>query len=327
PWPEIIRISVDKYVACSGTKLDIRVGGPGGGDEEIMRAVERASCPDSRAGRQAFRISEWKESLDDEHYAGMVRRAREFIAAGDIYQVNLARWFEADFEGDAWGLFAELSRRNPSPYSAYIELPGVDGFAPAAIVSASPELLFRIEGFRIVTRPIAGTYPREEAPENLPRDPKERAEHIMLIDLERNDLGRIGVPGSVKVEELLTVETYSHLHHIVSQVAAELRPGTKLSQVMRAVFPGGTITGCPKVRAMEIIDELETFRRGLYTGSIGMLGSEGDAVFNIAIRTAIVRDGKIRLAAGAGIVADSDPMREAHETRVKAGAFLDARSR
>jgi anthranilate synthase component I len=270
-----------------------------------------------------YEVGVWAENPSREEYERMAARAREYIAAGDIFQVNLARWFEAEFEGDAFGLFEELVRRNPSPYAAYLELENVAGLPPTAIVSNSPELLFQVEGTRIVTRPIAGTYARSRRREDLPRDPKERAEHIMLIDLERNDLGRLAVPGSVKVEELLGIEEYSHLYHIVSQVAAELRPEVTLEEIVRAVFPGGTITGAPKIRAMQIISELEPLQRGLYTGAIGFVDRSGVAAFNIVIRTATVQEGVIRLAAGAGIVADSDPAREAAETEVKAAAFLE----
>jgi anthranilate synthase component 1 len=267
-----------------------------------------------------FGIGPWTTRTPDAKYIRMVARAKEYIAAGDIYQVNLARWFEADFAGDPFALFDRLARHNPSPYACYLDLPFLA--EPATIVSSSPELLFQINGRRIVTRPIAGTYPRERNPATLPRDPKERAEHIMLVDLERNDLGRIALPGSVVVEELLGIETYSHLHHIVSQVAAELRDDVTLDEVLGAVFPGGTITGAPKIRAMQIISELEPVQRGLYTGAIGFVDDAGDAIFNIVIRTAVIQNKKIRLAAGAGIVTDSIPEREAAETRIKAEAFL-----
>jgi anthranilate synthase component 1 len=323
-----------------------RVSGPGEGlgsfpdliaiETEAVLAFDHArrrwwSCPADidvpeieGFAAPSYGIGPWSERPTREAYMGMVERAREYIAAGDIFQVNLARWFEAGFEGDAFGLFEDLVRRNPSPYATYLELDGMDGLPPTAIVSNSPELLFRVEGNRVVTRPIAGTYPRSRNREDLPLDPKERAEHIMLIDLERNDLGRVAVTGSVKVEELLGVEEYSHLYHIVSQVAAELRPEVALEEIFRAVFPGGTITGAPKIRAMQIVGELEPYRRGLYTGAIGFVDGNGDAAFNIVIRTAMIQEGMIRLAAGAGIVADSDPVREAAETEIKAAAFLEA---
>jgi anthranilate synthase component 1 len=287
-------------------------------------AIIRNQAPGGPASLRAstdtnFELGQWTTRTPDADYFRMVESAKEYIAAGDIYQVNLARWFETDFVGDPFALFERLSQRNPSPYACYLDLPFLA--EPTTIVSSSPELLFRIDGRRIVTRPIAGTYPRERDPVTLPRDPKERAEHIMLVDLERNDLGRVAVPGSVVVEELLGIETYSHLHHIVSQVAAELREAITLDEVLRSVFPGGTITGAPKIRAMEIISELEPVRRGLYTGAIGFVDDAGDATMNIVIRTAVIQNKKIKLAAGAGIVADSNPDREAAETKIKAASF------
>lgn len=266
---------------------------------------------------KSYMLRGWTERPDRTAYVEMVKKAKSYIEAGDVYQVNLARWFCCRFDGDAFGYFCDLMHVNPSPYAAYVELPEM------TIVSLSPELLFQKKGSRIVTRPIAGTYPKDKPPELLTRDPKERAEHIMLIDLERNDLGRIAIPGTVAVEELLTTEEYSHLHHIVSQVAAEVRPEVTYDEILRAIFPGGTITGAPKIRAMQIIDELEHFQRGLYTGSIGLIDKEGDMTFNIAIRTAVIREGQLYLAAGAGIVADSDPEREADETRLKVAVFLE----
>lgn len=274
--------------------------------------------PASGGARNDFRIGSWREMPDAEEYRLMVRRAQELIRAGDLYQVNLARWFSAAFEGDPFALFSALARKNPSPYAAFVDLPEID----LVMVSSSPELLFSIDGDRIATRPIAGTYPKSLPRDALPRDPKEKAEHIMLVDLERNDLGRVAEFGSVRVEELLAVEEYSHLYHIVSHVAAKLRPDSSLKDVIRALFPGGTITGTPKVRAMHVIDEFESRRRGLYTGSIGIF-CPGWARFNIIIRTALIRSGRIHVAAGAGIVADSVPEREANETRIKAAAYLE----
>lgn len=281
---------------------------------------EPPPCADAPSDCQ---VSEWEELLSDAEYEKIVRRAKEYIAAGDIYQVNLARWFTAGFEGGPFGYFSRLCRRNPSPYATYVEMPPLGGRPSTTIISSSPELLVSCDGRRVVTRPIAGTYPKTKSPHELPRDPKERAEHVMLIDLERNDLGRLCRPGTVKVEELLGVEEYSHLYHIVSQVAGELAGPVEIYDLLRAVFPGGTITGTPKVRAMEIIDELESFRRGYYTGGVGILNSDGYFVMNILIRTAVFREGRIHLAAGAGIVADSDPAREAAETRMKAAAFIE----
>lgn len=270
-----------------------------------------------------YSLGAWIEAPSVREYCEAVLAAKEYIAAGDIYQVNIARWFSADFSGDAYGLYREIAAICPSPYGGFVDLAGVDGMPDSTIISVSPELLLYRRGDRIVTRPIAGTYPKSLSREELPRDPKERAEHVMLVDLERNDLGKVAAVGSVRVEEMLGVEEYSHLYHIVSQVGAYARDGIAASDLLRAIFPGGTITGTPKIRAMEIIDELESCRRGFYTGSMGYITKSGEMNLNILIRTALVQDGRIHLAAGSGIVADSSPEREAHETTVKAMAFLE----
>jgi anthranilate synthase component 1 len=197
------------------------------------------------------------------------------------------------------------------------------------VVSSSPERLVRRSGSRLDTRPIAGTRPRSDDPEavqktreDLLNNPKERAEHIMLIDLERNDLGRVCNGGTVRVDEYMVVENYSHVHHIVSNVTGEARDDLTPGELIRAVFPGGTITGCPKVRCMEIIHELEQRPRGAYTGSMGYLNLNGDCDLNILIRTITMQAGKVKLAAGSGVVADSDPMHELNETRAKAKGLL-----
>lgn len=298
------------------------------GDEECARAPGLSAGLEAKTSSgEAWRIEgDWSETPDRFGYRERVQIAKEYIAAGDIFQANIARWFSASFRGDPFGYFCALTRRNPSPFAAYVEWPALEcGVASTAIVSSSPELLARVRGARIETRPIAGTYPKTRARDELPRDPKEKAEHVMLVDLERNDLGRIAVPGSVRVEELMAIEEYSHLYHIVSHIAAELVPGVGIREILRAVFPGGTITGAPKVRAMEIIAELEGVQRGIYTGSLGWLDDGGDLELNIAIRTAVVWAGGIHIAAGAGIVADSDPDREAAETSLKAEVLLTTR--
>jgi len=199
-----------------------------------------------------------------------------------------------------------------------------------AVVSASPERLVRVRGDVVDTRPIAGTRPRREGDDDLARihelvgHPKERAEHVMLIDLERNDLGRVCTPGSIEVDEMMVVESYAHVHHIVSNVRGQLRASVTPGDVIRAVFPGGTITGCPKVRCMQIIAELEAEGRGAYTGAFGWLNNDGDLDLNILIRSAEVEGDTVRFRTGAGIVADSDPVRELDETRAKARGMLRA---
>lgn len=265
---------------------------------------------------------------DPERYREAVRRAREYIAAGDIYQANLAREWRAALPGEVTAelLYAHLRRANPGPFAALARLPGT------SVLSTSPERLVAARNGRVESRPIAGTRPRRgddgEVIRDLIENVKERAEHVMLVDLERNDLGRICVGGTVRVDEYMTVESYAHVHHIVSNVVGELRADVTPGGVVRALFPGGTITGCPKVRCMEVIAELEGRPRGAYTGSLGYLGRDGRMDLNILIRTAMVHEAdgarELSILAGAGIVADSDPQRELEETRAKARGLLRA---
>lgn len=263
-----------------------------------------------------------------ERYLEQVERVKTYIAAGDVFQVNLARAWDARLRAPAAPvqLYRRLRRANPAPFACLATWS--DG---RAVISSSPERLVELRGRRVRTRPIAGTYPRSsDATEDarwsreLLAHPKERAEHVMLIDLERNDLGRVCRPGSVRVSELMTLESYRHVHHIVSEVSGELRPEVTPIDLIRAVFPGGTITGCPKVRCMEIINELETRPRGAYTGSIGYVNHDGSMDLNILIRTLVQHGDRLSLHAGAGIVADSIAARELAETRAKAKGLLVA---
>ncbi len=262
------------------------------------------------------------EEEDPQRFLAGVRRIRRYIRAGDVFQVNLSRLWRAHAPGlDPAMLYARLRRANPAPFAALVRWP------EGSIVSSSPERLVWSDGERIETRPIAGTLPREGdlAPDRrLLGDPKERAEHVMLIDLERNDLGRVCRPGSVRVDELMVIESYAHVHHIVSNVAGRLRPEVTPAAVVRALFPGGTITGCPKVRCMEIIAELEAAPRGPYTGSVGYLSRDGTMDLNILIRSFVLTGETLTLRAGAGIVHDSRPERELRETRAKARGLLAA---
>jgi aminodeoxychorismate synthase component I len=259
-----------------------------------------------------------------DEYRGMVRRAKQYIAAGDIFQANLSQRLSAKTAGiKPWDVYRVLREVNPSPFAAFLDFPDVK------IVSSSPERLVRVSGDIVDTRPIAGTRPRgadlrgdELMRAELLLNEKERAEHIMLIDLERNDLGRVCDYGSVHVDELMATEDYSHVIHIVSNVTGRLANGRDAFDVIRAAFPGGTITGVPKVRCMEIIDELEPVTRGPYTGSAGYISHTGDMDLNIIIRTFVMKDDMAHVQVGAGIVADSDPDREYHETLHKAEALI-----
>jgi anthranilate synthase component 1 len=255
-----------------------------------------------------------------------VARVHEHLRAGDVFQANLSRAWRARFaeEPSAASLYAALRRANPAPFAGLLQQ------QDWAIVSSSPERLVEVRRGMAQTRPIAGTRPRLAGDDDLARirelsaHPKERAEHVMLIDLERNDLGRVCRPGTVEVNELMVVETYAHVHHIVSNVRGRLREGVTPGQVIAATFPGGTITGCPKVRCMEIIAALEDAPRGAYTGALGYLDRNGDLDLNILIRTLTLQGRHASLRAGAGIVADSVASKELEETRAKARGMLRA---
>jgi aminodeoxychorismate synthase component I len=273
----------------------------------------------------SFEASDVRSNQSEAAYRLMVRRAKGHIAAGDIYQANLSQSLSASWEGDPWTLYRQLTRINPSPYASLWRS------GSRWIVSASPELLLRVEADRVETRPIAGTYPRtasaaedKQQVKALASDIKECAEHLMLVDLERNDLGRVCKSPSVHMKEAFSIETYSHVFHLVSDIRGQLAPGNTWKEALRACFPGGTITGCPKIRCMELIQKLESQPRGPYCGSLGWIGFNGDMTMNILIRTFLLDAGRLRFPVGAGIVADSDPGREYQETLHKAGALLQA---
>jgi anthranilate synthase component 1 len=281
--------------------------------------------PHSRA---SVRREEYREFGKDTYLAA-VARAKEYIAAGDVMQVQIGQRIRKPFADSPLSLYRALRTLNPSPYMYFYN------FGSFHVVGASPEILVRSEdrqGRRMVAiRPIAGTRPRGSTPEQdadlaqeLAADPKERAEHLMLIDLARNDIGRIAATGTVRVTEQYVIEKYSHVQHLVSHVEGELKPGMTNLDVLRATFPAGTLSGAPKVRAMEIIDELEPVKRGIYGGAVGYLSFAGDMDLAIAIRTAIVKDNVLHAQAAAGIVADSVPESEWKETEVKARAVLRA---
>jgi anthranilate synthase component 1 len=269
-----------------------------------------------------------ESNLTRERFEDMVRQAKEYIAAGDAIQVVLSQCFETKLRHDSFDLYRALRSINPSPYMFYLDLGDLQ------LVGASPEILVRLEEGQIIYRPIAGTRHRGATPEEdraleveLLADPKERAEHLMLVDLGRNDVGRVSKIGSVRVPELFTVERYSHVMHIVSQVEGELAPGRDGLEVLKSTFPAGTVAGAPKVRAMEIIEELEPTRRGPYAGAVGYLSFSGNLDFCITIRSFYIHGGRIYLQVGAGIVADSDPAREYQETVNKAMALMRALER
>jgi anthranilate synthase component 1 len=268
----------------------------------------------------------WKSNFDQPAFESMVRAAKEYIAAGDIFQVVLSQRLARKTTADPFAIYRALRTLNPSPYMFFLKLP-----RDTHLIGASPEMLTRLEEGRAEVRPIAGTRPRGVSPaedealaEELLADPKERAEHVMLVDLGRNDLGRVCRYGSVHVPEMMLVERYSHVMHIVSDVQGELNEDLNAFDLLRATFPAGTVSGAPKVRAMEIIAELEGEKRAHYAGAVGYFGYSGNMDTCIAIRTIAMQGDCAYVQAGAGIVADSDPTREFHETMSKAQALAEA---
>ncbi len=272
------------------------------------------------AGRTSFQSNLSKQEFED-----MIKKAKAYIRDGEIYQATLSRRFQVGFDGNPFTLFQYLQKINPSPFSAFLK------FDDFHIISSSPERLVRVYKDKVETRPIAGTRPRgftvsqdKMLSKELLLNKKEKAEHLMLVDLERNDLGRLCKYGTVNVDEFMTLEKYSHVWHIVSNITGKLKSDIKLEEILKACFPGGTITGCPKIRSMEIINELENTSRGPYTGSLGYIGFSGEMDLNIIIGTILIKNGKAYFQVGAGIVADSDPEKEFFETHNKAEAMLIA---
>ncbi|MGQ9686619.1 MAG: anthranilate synthase component I [Thiobacillaceae bacterium] len=289
---------------------------------ELAHALQRpAHAPPPVRAEAADAVSEFGEDA----FKAAVERAKRYIYEGDIMQVVLSQRMHRPFHAHPLSLYRALRSLNPSPYMFYFDLGNFQ------VVGASPEILVRLEGDTVTLRPIAGTRPRGATREEdlrleaeLLADPKERAEHVQLMDLGRNDVGRVARTGTVKVTEHMVVERYSHVMHIVSNVEGRLRPGLSAMDVLRASFPAGTVSGAPKIRAMEIIDELEPVKRGVYAGAVGYLGFNGDMDMAIAIRTAVVKDETLYVQAGAGIVADSVPENEWTETCNKARAVIRA---
>ncbi|MBW2989237.1 anthranilate synthase component I family protein [Candidatus Woesearchaeota archaeon] len=267
----------------------------------------------------------FRSNFTFEEYKKAIKRCKDYVKAGDSFQIKISQRFECKIREDSFEIYKRLRRINPSPYAAYVHLDG------CTLVSCSPEHLVKVEKGEVETRPIGGTYPRgnDEEEDNsilrrFKRDDKERAEHTMLIDLERNDLGKVCRYGSIKVNECRSIEKYSHLMHIVTNIKGELEEGKDIFDVLRAMFPGGTITGCPKIRTMEIIDEIENRARGPYTGSIGFMNFSNEMDLNIIIRTMVIKGSKGFIQSGGGIVADSTAKREYDETIDKAKALFEA---
>jgi anthranilate synthase component 1 len=335
--PELALMVSDVLLAFDHLKHEVTVLAnvfADGGDlearyDEAVTAIadvrERLAAPVPRAAAGAREMPEFTSNIGSDGYAAAVEHAKEYIRAGDIYQVVPSQRWSAGAPVEAFSIYRGLRTVNPSPYMYFLD------FEDFEIAGASPESLVKVTGRRAEQRPIAGTRPRAatveedfERARGLLADEKERAEHVMLVDLARNDLGRVCEYGSVSVEELMAVESYSHVMHIVSSVGGTLREGVTAMDALRASLPAGTLSGAPKIRAMQIIDELETVKRGAYGGAIGYLSYTGDLDTCIYIRSAVIKDGQIHVQAGGGIVADSEAQYEVAETEAKAQAVMAA---
>ena len=314
----------------SGENWIVATGFPTGEEADARARVagirERLCAPPSlssdAAGREVPRL---RSNFRHADYLRAVESAREYIAAGDIFQVNLSQRLEGEWGAAAWPLYERLRAASPVSYGAYLDLGDVK------VLSASPERFLKLEGRQVETRPIKGTRPRGATPEEdralgaeLLASEKDRAENLMIVDLLRNDIGKVCRVGSVRVPKLFDLERHASVWHLVSTVTGELRPGLGAVDLLRACFPGGSVTGCPKIRAMEIIEEFEPVRRGVYCGAIGYLSFAGDMDTNIAIRTLVLREGRMELQVGGAVTYDSDPESEYAETLAKGWALLKA---
>ena len=295
------------------------------GHLRLQALADQLQAPVSLPVEPVIHTAEPVSGFGEAEFKAAVQKAKDYIAAGDVMQVVISQRMARRFEASPLSLYRALRSLNPSPYMFFYDLGGFH------VVGSSPEILVRLEGDDVTLRPIAGTRPRgltrdddQRLGDELLADPKECAEHLQLLDLGRNDTGRVAVTGSVKVTEHMLIERYSHVMHIVSNVEGKLKPGLSALDVLRASFPAGTVSGAPKVRAMEIIDELEPSKRGIYAGAVGYLGFNGDMDLAIAIRTAVLKNGMLYAQAGAGIVADSVPQNEWMETLNKARAIIRA---
>jgi len=292
---------------------------------DVVQHFQRNLFIDRRSRTVPQDLPEPQVSVDEAGYYDMVEKAKEYIRAGDIFQVVLSQRYSLPYQLPPFAFYRALRRINPSPFMFYLD---IDGFQ---VVGASPEILVRLRDGEVTIRPIAGTRKRGKNSEedkalakDLLDDPKERSEHLMLLDLGRNDVGRVSQPGTVRVTDRETIEYYSHVMHIVSNVVGQIDPQYDAMDALKAGFPAGTVSGAPKVRAMEIIDELEPVRRGIYAGCIGYISADGSMDTCIALRTAVIKDEMIHIQAGAGIVVDSKPDMEHQECRNKAGALMAA---
>jgi len=325
--PELAIGIYDWAVVVDHEKRSARLVGLGRDARTFERwpsLLERLAARDAAKAEAAFRVlTRAHSTVSRDEYAGAFRRVQEHIRVGDCYQVNLTQRFEARADGDPWAAYLRLREINPAPFAAYLDFP--DG----RVLCSSPELFLRVAGDRVETKPIKGTRPRAAdrardlaLAEALRTSPKDRAENVMIVDLLRNDLGKTCVPGSVRATKLFDIESFASVHQLVSTVEGRLAPGKDAIDLLEGCFPGGSITGAPKVRAMQIIEELEPQRRGVYCGAIGYVGYDGDLSLNIAIRTLVQHGDSIYAWAGGGVVADSDVDAEYQESLDKAAALL-----
>ncbi len=293
--------------------------------DELTRKLRQPGSYPAPITRDVLDESHFVSGFTHDGFIAAVEKSKEYIRAGDIFQVVLSQRLSVPFSARPVDVYRALRALNPSPYMYFLDVGNVQ------VVGSSPEILVRLEQGEVTVRPIAGTRPRGRTHDEdmvleaeLLADPKERAEHLMLIDLGRNDTGRVSEAGTVQVGEQFVIERYSHVMHIVSEVTGKLLPGLSYADVLRATFPAGTVSGAPKIRALEVIRELEPIKRNVYAGSIGYIGWHGDADTAIAIRTAVIKDGRLHVQAGAGIVYDSDPEKEWDETMNKGRALFRA---
>jgi anthranilate synthase component 1 len=286
-----------------------------GGEKELQELIEKLTRPLILPPVE-MEMGEITVDKSDEEYGAMIERAKEFLRAGDVYQIVLSRTFHAKIKGEPFQFYRALRKTSPAPFLFFFDL------EEGAIAGASPEKIISVKDGIIESMPIAGTRPKGASIEELLNDPKEVAEHVMLVDLARNDVGTVAVPGSVKVEEFKAVHEFSHVSHIVSKIVGKLEPRLDALDAFKTSFPAGTLTGAPKKRAMELIDQIEQSKRGLYGGAIVAMDVKGNLTICIAIRTAELKNGEMILRAGAGIVLDSDPEIEAKETFYKASTVL-----